>query len=88
MCIRDRLFNKHGIKNLGYWTPFDQPGREDTLMYLIHHADRKQADLNWQAFAQDKEWARVARESQSNGKLLAKPPERLYLKSLDFSPLR
>jgi hypothetical protein len=32
--------------------------------------------------------ARVARESQSNGKLLAKPPQRLYLKSLDFSPLR
>ena len=83
-----RLFNKHGIKNLGYWTPFDQPDREDTLMYLIHHADRKQADLNWQAFAQDKEWTRVARESQSNGKLLAKPPERLYLKALDFSPLR
>ena len=83
-----RLFNKHGIKNLGYWTPFDQPDRGDTLMYLIHHADRKQADLNWQAFAQDKEWARVARESQSNGKLLAKPPQRLYLKALDFSPLR
>ena len=40
-----RLFNKHGIKNLGYWTPFDQPDREDTLMYLIHHADRKQACL-------------------------------------------
>ena len=33
---------------------FDQPDREDTLIYLIHHANRKQADLNWKAdFGQD-----------------------------------
>jgi len=82
------LFNKHGIKNLDYWTPFDQPYREDTLIYLIHHANRKQADLNWKAFGQDPEWKKVARESQIDGKLLAQPPERLYLKALEFSPLR
>ena len=82
------LFNKHGIKNLGYWTPFDQPDREDTLIYLIHHANRKQADLNWKAFGQDPEWEKIARESQVDGKLLARPPERLYLKALEFSPLR
>jgi hypothetical protein len=82
------LFNKHGIKNLGYWTPFDQPDRQDTLIYLIHHANRKQADLNWKAFGQDPEWKEIARESQVDGKLLAQPPERLYLKALDFSPLR
>jgi len=82
------LFSKHGIKNLGYWTPFDQPDREDTLIYLIHHANRKQADLNWKAFGQDPKWKKIARESQVDGKLLAQPPERLYLKALDFSPLR
>ena len=83
-----RLFYKHGIKSLGYWTPFDQPEREDTLIYLIHHANRKQADLNWKAFGQDPEWKKIARESQVDGKLLVRPPERLYLKALDFSPLR
>jgi len=82
------LFSKHGIKNLGYWTPFDQPDRKDTLIYLIHHANRKQADLNWKAFGQDPEWQKIARESEVDGKLLAQPPERLYLKPLDFSPLR
>ena len=83
-----RLFNKHGIKSLGYWTPFDQPDREDTLIYLIHHANRKQADLNWKAFGQDPEWKKIVRESRVEGKLLVRPPERLYLKALDFSPLR
>ena len=82
------LFNRHGIQNVSYWTPFDQPDSKDTLIYLVHHANRKQADLNWTAFGQDPEWKRVARESQLKGKLLARPPERLYLKALDFSPLR
>ena len=27
-------------------------------------------------------------ESKENGKLLASPPERIYLKPLDFSPLK
>ena len=82
------LFNQHGIQNVSYWTPFDQPDSKDTLIYLVHHANRKQADLNWEAFGQDPEWKKVARESQIQGKLLARPPERLYLKALDFSPLR
>jgi hypothetical protein len=82
------LFNRHGIQNVSYWTPFDQPDSKDTLIYLVHHANRKQADLNWEAFGQDPEWKKVARESQIQGKLLARPPERLYLKALDFSPLR
>jgi len=82
------LFNKHGIQNVSYWTPFDQPDRKDTLIYLVHHANRKQADLNWEAFGQDPEWKKVVQESQIQGKLLARPPERLYLKALDFSPLR
>jgi hypothetical protein len=82
------LFNRHGIHNVSYSTPFDRPDRNNTLVYLVHHADRKQADLNWEAFGQDPEWKKVARESQVNGELLARPPERLYLKALDFSPLR
>jgi hypothetical protein len=82
------LFNKHGIQNVSYWTPFDQPDRRNTLIYLVRHANRKQADLNWQAFGQDPDWKKVARESQLKGKFLARPPERLYLKALDFSPLR
>ena len=82
------LFNKHGIQNVSYWTSFDQPDRKDTLIYLIHHANRKQADLNWKAFGQDPKWKKVARESQVDGRLLAQPPERLYLKALEFSPLR
>ena len=83
-----RLFNKHGMKNVAYWTAFDQPESDNTLIYLIHHTSREQADANWKAFLADPEWRKVARESQIDGKFLAKPPERMYLRASDFSPLK
>ena len=83
-----RLFKKHGMKSIAYWTPFDKPGSANTLIYLIHHASRAQADANWKAFSNDPEWQKVARESQLEGKFLAHPPERLYLKPMAFSPLK
>jgi hypothetical protein len=83
-----RIFTKHGMNNVGYWTPYDRPELKNTLIYLIHHESREKADKNWQAFGQDPDWKKVARDSQREGKLLIKKPERLYLKPLDFSPLR
>ena len=83
-----RFFNKHGIENIAYWTPFDKPESENTLIYLLHHADRRQADAHWKTFSRDPEWRKVARESQIDGPFLIEPPERLYLKAMDFSPLK
>ena len=82
------LFGKHGMKNIGYWTPFDLPESQNTLIYLIHHESREQADANWKSFLSDPAWQSVARESQKDGKFLAKPPDRIFLKPLDFSPLK
>ncbi|MDF1853562.1 MAG: NIPSNAP family protein [Verrucomicrobiales bacterium] len=80
------LFEKHGMKNFGYWIPFDTPDSENTLIYLIHHESRQQADANWKAFVSDPDWQRVRKESEKNGKILAQPPERVFLRALDFSP--
>ena len=82
------LFNKHGMKNIAYWTPYDRPDIDNTLIYLIHHTSRQQADANWNAFISDPAWQKVARESQKDGAFLAQRPERIYLKPLEFSPLK
>ena len=82
------IFNRHGIGNVFYWNSFDEPESKNTLIYLVHHADRKQADANWRSFSDDLKWQKVARESQIDGDLLAQPPERIYLKPTDFSPLK
>ena len=84
-----RIFNSHGMRNIGYWTPLDKPDSKNTLIYLIHHSGgREQADANWKSFLNDPQWRKVARESQVDGKLLASPPERVYLKPIEFSPLK
>jgi len=82
------LFTRHGMQNIAYWTPFDSPNSSNQLIYLLHHASRQQADASWKAFGNDPDWKKVAQDSQRNGKLLAEPPQRLFLRALDFSPLR
>ena len=82
-----RLFKKHGMGNVAYWTPFDTPDSGHTLIYLLHHGSREQADASWKAFGGDPEWQKVAKDSQLDGKILASPPERIYLKAMEFSPL-
>ena len=43
------------MTNVGYWTPEDAPRKDNTLIYIIAHASRDQAALNWKAFGADPE---------------------------------
>ena len=39
-----KLFEKHGIGNVGYWVPVDEEnGSKDTLIYIIEHKSRDAA---------------------------------------------
>jgi hypothetical protein len=77
-----KIFEKHGIKNIMYWTPVD---KEDTLVYLIAHKSREAADASWKAFRDDPEWKKAYQESVANGKLVMKV-ERQFLKPTEYSP--
>ncbi|MCA8992358.1 MAG: NIPSNAP family protein [Planctomycetaceae bacterium] len=82
-----RIFEKHGMKNIGYWTPTDGPLSENTLVYMIRHESREAAAESWKAFGADPEWQAVAKESrEKDGKILAKRPEVTYLTLTEFSP--
>lgn len=77
-----KLFEKHGMKNIIYWTPVDKP---NTLIYVIAHKDKAAADASWAAFRDDPEWKKVAEETQRNGKLVEKV-DAVYLTPTDYSP--
>src|SRR5208283_3279846 len=64
-----KLFEKHGIKNVAYWTPVDEPGKSSTLYYILQHPSREAAAANWKAFQDDPEWKSVKDKSEANGKL-------------------
>jgi hypothetical protein len=82
-----KLFEKHGIENVGYWTPADEPHASDTLIYVIAHPSRDAAKKNWDAFIADPEWHKARDESEASGKIVSKV-ESVYMKPTDFSPLK
>lgn len=82
-----RLFEKHGIKNIGYWVPTDPERSKDTLIYVVEHASIEAAQKSWEAFRADPEWVKVRTASEANGRVVLKV-EGVYLKATDFSKLR
>src|SRR5262245_4898300 len=63
-----KIFEKHGMTNVAYWTFEDSPAKENTLIYVISHASREQAKKNWAEFGADPEWKQIAADSEKDGK--------------------
>ena len=78
-----RLFEKHGIENIGYWMPSDN--KETKLTYLLAYPSREARDTSWKAFVADPEWTKAYKESEVNGKLVAKV-EQTFMSATDYSP--
>jgi len=81
-----QLFTKHGMASVGYWVPTDGPKSENTLIYVLKHKDRDAAKASWKAFLADPEWKTVAKESQKDGRILAKAPDSVFMNATDYSP--
>lgn len=81
-----KLFEKHGITNVGYWVPLDKAdGSENTLIYIVSHPSREAAKKNWAAFVKDPEWQAAARASEANGKIVAKI-QSVFMTTTPYSP--
>ena len=80
-----RIFEKHGMKNIAYWTPLDDPLKGRTLIYILGHPSREAAVSNWKSFSDDPEWQKVRDASEVNGKLVEKV-DSTFMMLTDFSP--
>jgi hypothetical protein len=80
-------FEKHGMTNIGYWTPMDAPGSQTTLVYLLAHSSRDAAKESWAAFAKDPGWVEARNASNVKGNIVAKV-ESVFLDATDFSQLK
>ncbi len=79
-----KLFERHGITNIGYWTPVDTP---NTLIYIVAHKSQEEAKKSWAAFRADPEWTNVSGETKAKG-LTGVKVESKYLQPTDYSPMK
>ncbi|HET7923895.1 MAG TPA: NIPSNAP family protein [Rhodanobacteraceae bacterium] len=82
-----RIFEKHGMDNVGYWVPADAPAASNTLVYILAHDSRDAATKSWAAFRDDPEWKAVAERTQANGPIVSNVVS-VFLEPTDFSPMK
>ena len=78
------LFEKHGMKNIGYWVPVD---KADTLTYLIVHKSQESIEASWKAFVSDPDWQKVYADSIADGALVKKI-DNTFMHATDYSPVK
>lgn len=81
-----KIFERHGFKNIGYWTA-NAGDYSDRLIYIVAFEDAGQRERAWAAFFEDPEWTRVRAESEANGPLTARIFNTL-LTPTDYSPMQ
>ena len=81
------VFDKHGIKSVGYWTPEDAPLKDNELIYIVSHPSREAAAKNWKEFATSDEWKAIVARTEANGKLVEKI-DSTFMDPTDYSILK
>jgi uncharacterized protein YbaA (DUF1428 family) len=81
-----KLFEKHGMSNVGYWVPSGNPTNSNPanqLIYLLAYPSRDAREKSWKDFMADPEWQAAQQASEANGKLVAKV-DSVYLNATGF----
>ncbi len=65
-----KLFEKHGIRQLGFWTTLIGESNHD-LYYMLEWESLAEREKKWNAFQADPEWQKARAETERNGPLLA-----------------
>jgi hypothetical protein len=83
----NRLFVKHGMALIGYWTPVDGPEAKNTLVYILAYPSRAAREKSWEGFRADPEWIAARDASEKDGKLVLKVDSK-FLTPTDYSPIK
>jgi hypothetical protein len=79
-----KLFEKHGMENVGYWLPLNNT--DNSLYYVLAYPSKEARDASWKAFSSDPQWQQVSKKSEEGGKIVAKVTS-IYMNAASISPL-
>ena len=83
----NRLFEKHGMELIGYWTPASGPEAENTLIYILAYPSEEARQKSWEGFRADPVWIKARDASERDGKIVLKVESKI-LSPTDYSPIR
>ncbi len=63
-----RIFEKHGMENIGYWLPTKND--QNALYYILAYPSKEAREKSWTDFRNDPEWKEVAAKSEVSGKIV------------------
>jgi hypothetical protein len=81
-----KLFDKHGIKQAGFWTT-EVGESNQNLIYLVAYESMAEREKKWAAFSTDPEWIAKRAETEKNGPLVMTFSNQ-FLKPTSFSAVK
>jgi hypothetical protein len=82
-----KLFEKHGMTLIGYWSPIDPKQAEEKMIYILAYPSKQAATKSWDDFKNDPDWKAAKAASEKDGSLVKKV-ESVFLNPTDYSPIK
>ena len=83
----NKIFVKHGMELVGYWTPTDEETSSNTLVYILAYPSMEARQASWKAFINDPDWIKAFAESKADGPIVMKVENR-FMAPTDYSPIK
>jgi hypothetical protein len=64
-----KMWEKHGIRQAGFWTVLIGESNHD-LYYLLEWEDLAERETKWDAFQADPEWQKARAETEKDGPIV------------------
>ncbi len=64
------IFQRHGIRSIGYWT--EEVGTGSRLFYMTGYDDFGSRQQKWSAFMADPDWQKARADSEADGPIIKK----------------
>ncbi len=81
-----RLFERHGIRQAGFWTTVIGESNND-LHYLLAWESMAEREQRWNTFGSDPEWIAARTASEADGQIVANITSQ-FLQPTAFSSVR
>ena len=83
----NKIFVKHGMQLVGYWTPTDEETSSNTLIYILAYPSMEARQASWNAFRDDPDWKKAFAESKADGPIVTKVDSQ-FMTPTDYSPIK